>query len=384
MKKICFITTSRADFGMIEVLINEALKKKNYKIYLIISGNHNDKVFGKSIKEINLSKKLKIEKIFFENKNKKEDKSTVALLFSNFLRRYTFSLKKINPNIFISFGDRSEMLAATLAAYVLKIPIAHLAGGEKTTGSLDDGYRHCMTKLSNLHFATSKEHKKRIIQLGEDSKTVFNYGSLNRQKIALTNFFSKSQLEKTFDIKFYKKNILMTLHPENIDTKNNLKNLKLVLECLNQMKDTKIIITSPNADEGGIEMIKIIKNFIKDKKNFKYIKSFGSKGYLSVLKIVDGVIGNSSSGISEVPLFSIKSINLGNRQNGRELPSSVISCKFNKKIIIKNLYSLKRKKNNIKIKQKDKIVAKKILKKIINFNFEKTKNKIFNDLKFIL
>ncbi len=370
MKKICFITTSRADFGMIKIIVNEALKhKKNYKIYLIISGNHNDKFFGKSLSEIKLNNGVKIFKVFSNKKNK--NSLSVSLSFSDFLKKFSHILKKINPNIFVIFGDRYEMLAATISAFILRIPIAHIAGGEKTSGSLDDGFRHSITKLSNLHFPTSENYRKRIIQLGENSKTVFNFGSLNRQKIIKTNFFSKSELKKVFKIEFLKKNILMTFHPEMISTTDNLKNLKVVLECLNQQKETRIILTSPNADADGMLMVNLIKKFIKRKKKFVFIKSMGTRGYLSLLKVVDGVIGNSSSGISEVPLFSIKTINLGNRQKGRDMPSSVISCNFEKKNILKNLKKLKRKSTILKINKEDELVAKKIFKKLISFDFKK-------------
>ena len=381
MKKICFITTSRADFGMIKIIVDETLKNKKYfKTFLLISGNHNDSFFGKSLKEIQFKKGLKIVKAFSNQRNK--NSLSVLLSFSSFLKKYSKSLKKINPDIFVTFGDRYEMLAATISAYILKIPIVHIAGGEKTSGSLDEGFRHSITKLSNLHFPTSNKYRKRIIQLGENTKTVFNFGSLNRQKIANTKFFSKTEFQNEFKMKLLKKNILMTFHPEKTSIRENLHNLKLVLNCLDNLKDTKIIITAPNADAGGVAMIKLIKNFIKKRENFTLVKNLGTKGYLSLLKYIDGVIGNSSSGISEVPLFSTTSINLGDRQKGRDKPSSVISCKFKKKDILKNLRKLKRRNTSLKINKNDKFVSKKIIKKIISFNFKKNNNKEFQDLRF--
>ena len=380
MKKICFITTSRADFGMVNIILDQAKKyKKKIKIFLIVSGNHNDKFFGKSINEIKVKKNVKKLTVFLNQRN--INSCSVAISFSDFMKKYSLIFKKIKPSIFVAFGDRYEMLAATLSAFIQKIPIAHIAGGEKTSGSLDDNFRHSITKFSNLHFPTSKIYKKRIVQLGENPKTVFNYGSLNRQKIALTKFISRKILEKKYKLIFFKRNILMTLHPENVGTKINIKNLKIVLNSLNNQKDTGIIITSPNADAEGDKMIEIIEKFVKNKKKFKFIKSLGTVDYLSILKQIDGVIGNSSSGISEVPLFSINTINLGDRQNGREAPSTVINCKINKKEISRNLKKLKRKKNLIKNNNKDKFVAKKILNKIINFNFKRYNNK-FYDIKF--
>ena len=380
MKKICFITTSRADFGMVNTILDQAKKyKKKFQIFLIVSGNHDDKFFGESINEIKINKKIKKLRVFSKQRN--IDSCSVAISFTDFMKKYSLIFKKLKPSIFVVFGDRYEMLAATLSAFIQKIPVAHIAGGEKTSGSLDDNFRHSITKFSNLHFPTSQIYKKRIVQLGENPNTVFNYGSLNRQKIALTKFISREALEKKYKLNFFKRNILMTLHPENVGSKVNVKNLKIVLNSLNNQKNTGIIVTSPNADAEGVEMIKFIKKFVKNKKRFRFIKSLGTVDYLSILKLIDGVIGNSSSGISEVPLFSINTINLGDRQNGREAASTVINCKIDRKEISRNLKKLKRKKNLIKINYRDKFVAKKILNKIINFNFKRYNNK-FYDIKF--
>ena len=157
MKKICFITSSRADFGMVDELVKESLSSKKIQTHLIISGNHNDIIYGRSLKEIKIDKKAQVKKIFSNQRN--QDNLSVGLSFSKYLKKYSFFLKKINPAVFVVFGDRYEMLAATLSAYILRIPIAHIAGGEKTAGSLDDGYRHSITKLSNLHFPTSEKYK---------------------------------------------------------------------------------------------------------------------------------------------------------------------------------------------------------------------------------
>ena len=153
MKKICFITTSRADFGMVNELVKESLRYKRVKTYLVISGNHNEQIYGRSIKEINLNKKVLTQKIFVKQRNK--NNLSVSLSFSKYLKKYSLFLEKLKPDVFVVFGDRYEMLAAALSAYILNIPIAHIAGGEKTSGSLDEGYRHSITKLSNLHFPTS-------------------------------------------------------------------------------------------------------------------------------------------------------------------------------------------------------------------------------------
>ncbi len=384
MKSICFVTSSRADFGSIKLLIDEIINlKKIEKVYLIITGSHTDNLFG-SISEIRVSKKVKIKKVKIKSKNK--DSFSVANSFSESIKAYTNILKRITPEGIVLLGDRYEILSAALAAYILKINIIHLAGGEKTIGSLDDGFRNCITKLANLHFPVAEEYKRRILQMGENKKTVFNYGGLHYEKIRKTAYLSKDKIEKKFNFKFLKKNILFTYHPDTIDEKKTIINLKVILKCLRRLKDTLILITSPNSDAKGIVMIKEIKSFIKKNKlnNFKFYKSFGSENYFSILRYLNGVIGNSSSGISEVPFFGIKTINLGDRQAGRLLTPSIINCRVSKKeinVALKKVF----KKNKFNTRKKnlfygDGNSSKKIAKKIINFNFQKYKKKVFVDL----
>ena len=198
------------------------------------------------------------------------------------------------------------MLAATISAYIIKNNIYNIAGGEKTSGSLVEGCRNFITKLANLHFPVAAEYKKRLLQMGENPKTVFNYGSLNYDKIKNNKFLGKKNLEKDLKIKFKRKNLVLTYHPDTLDIENTIKNLEILLLSISKLKDTLIIITSPNADSKGVLMIKFIKKFIQRKKlsNIVFFKSLGSRKYLSILKFVDGVIGNSSSGISKF-LFSV-------------------------------------------------------------------------------
>jgi len=300
MKKICFITTSRADLGTLNTIIEEIVKIKSIKTQLIISGKHFNRTYGKTEQKIK-KKNLLIEKVKIktENKNQKD----VANSFSECVKKFSNTLAKLNPDVFVVFGDRYEILAATLSAYIFRIPIAHIAGGEKTAGSIDDGFRHSITKLSNLHFPTMTIYKKRLIQLGENPKTIFNYGSLSVLKIIKNKYLSKADLEKKLRFRFNKKQLIVTYHPETVDNKKTLKNLTIVLDSLKKIQQTSVIITSPNADAMGVLMADYIKKYINKHKlkNFFFIKSLGSQVYLSLLRLIDGVVGNSSSGISEVP-----------------------------------------------------------------------------------
>lgn len=388
MKKICFITTTRADFGTLNELINEAEKNNKFKIQLIVSGSHTSDTFGKTEKEIKNKKRYFIKKIYIKLKNK--NPSSVAISFSSCVKQFSETLSKTKPDLFVAFGDRYEMLAAALSAYILRIPIIHIAGGEKTSGSLDDGFRHAISKLSCLHFPTMEVYKKRLIQLGENPKTVFNFGSLNLLKIRNNQYLSKKELEQKLKFKFGKKNLIVTYHPETIDYKKSITNLNLILKSLKKIKNTLIIITAPNADAQGALMIESIKKFIKKNKvkNFKFYNSLGSQVYLSLLKVVDGVVGNSSSGISEVPYFGKGTVNIGSRQDGRFMTQSIINCKFNEVLIINSIKKILNNsfKNELKVKIKknsDSNTAKKIIKKILLFDFKKYNNKIFYDIQYV-
>ena len=386
MKKICFITTTRADFGTLNELILETIKEKNFITQLIVSGSHHNKMFGRSEKEIDYKKKCLIKRIRIAQNNK--NSKSVAMSFSECVKKYTNALKELKPDIFVVFGDRYEMLAATLSAYILRIPIAHIAGGEKTFGSLDEGFRHSISKLSNIHFPTMDVYKKTLIQLGENPKTIFNFGSLSRLKIYKNKYLSKKRLEEKMKIKFYNRNLIFTYHPETIDSSKSIKNLSIMLNALKRLKETLVIITSPNADAKGVEMISYINKFIKNNKlkNFIFFKSLGSLIYLSLLKVVDGVIGNSSSGISEAPFFGIGTVNAGTRQNGRYMLPSIVNCSVSQAAVIDSINKIFNSNFRRKIKKQMKMdksinVAKKITKKLLLFNFKKNSEKIFYEKK---
>ena len=384
MKKICFITTSRADFGTLNELIKEIIKEKFFSVQLIISGSHTSKIFGKTEKEINKKNCLiKTIKVSSQNKNPK----SVSASFSECVNKFSNTLDELNPDIFVVFGDRYEMFAAAVSAYILRLPIAHIAGGEKTAGSMDEGFRHSISKLSSLHFPTMDIYKKRLIQLGEDPKTVFSFGSLNLTKIQNNKYLSKLELEKKLKIKFNDKKLIITYHPETIDNKKCIKNLSVVLDSLKKIKKTTMIITSPNSDAQGILMIRHINKYIKKHKlkNFLFIKSLGSSVYLSLLRIADGVVGNSSSGISEVPFFDIGTVNIGDRQQGRFMGRSIINCPVSTISIVRSINKVLNNNFRKKIKKKrttygSRNVAKKITKKLLFFNFRKYNKKVFYDI----
>ena len=237
-------------------------------------------------------------------------------------------------------GDRYEIFAAAISSTILNIPIAHLHGGELTFGAIDDAFRHCITKISNIHFASNSEYSKRIVQMGEDPKNVFNVGALGVENIMKLKRLNKRELEQKLKFKFLKKNLMITFHPETLSETSNKKQIKELLEALFEFKNTLMIFTMPNADNDSRIIIKSIEEFVSKSSNSVYFKNLGTVNYLSCLKYVDGVVGNSSSGIIEVPSFRVGTVNIGNRQTGRIKPESIIDCEANKKQIIEAINTI--------------------------------------------
>ena len=383
--KICFVTGSRAEYGLLKNLIQIFNKDKSKNIDLIVTGSHLSKKFGQTINEIK-NDKLKISKKIniLENSD-----SPLAILryTSKALKKISLQLEKIKPDLLIILGDRFEIFATAIAASFLKIPICHFHGGESTEGNIDEFIRHSITKMSSLHFVTNNIYKKRVIQLGEHPSNVFNVGSLGIDSIKKIKFLNKIELEKELKIIFKKKIFLVTYHSVTLDNNSSEKNFTNILNALDKFQDTTIIFTFPNADMDGKIIIDLIKNYTDTKNNAFYFKSLGQKKYFSLLNISTMVIGNSSSGVIEVPFFNLPTINIGDRQKGRIHPLSVISCDTNSKSIYKAIkvglsqkhQTLCNKKNNLNEKSNTALNA----YKIINRKIKKIKiKKIFFDIDF--
>lgn len=357
-KKILFISSDRADFNLQKDLIIKL--QKNFNCYLFCTGTHFSKKFGKTIKHIENSK---INKLIF-SKIKNFDKIEHFKLQSIYLNKFNLIMNKIKPNLIILFGDRSEILISSFVAYTKKIKIAHFYGGEKTEGSLDDKYRDAISALSNYHFTSNFHHKKNLIGLGIKKKFIFSFGSLISDVFSKKDFYQKKIVAKKYQIKFNKYNYVLTLHP---DKENKISNYKIFFNTIKNLKDTSFFICRPNNDIGNDKIIKLIKKLNKTSKNIYSIKGYGTRYYFSLIKHSNGVIGNSSSGISEVPSLQKPSINIGNRQKGRPRSISVIDCNYNKENIIKaiNLSTSKKFLKEIK-KNKNPFYQKNALSKTIN------------------
>ncbi len=349
MKKICFISGSRADFGL---LLNLMLKVKiNPKLIfqLIVVG---PKIFIKNKYIIREIKKNKIKINYKVNLNFKQDNSeNICNAMAQTIKKVSDKIQKLKPDLIVLLGDRFEIFAACSAAYIHRIPVCHLHGGELSLGSLDDGLRHAITKMSNLHFVANKIYARRVKQLGEDPNKIFVTGGFGTDLIINTKLLKKGELERKIGIKFGKKNLLVTYHPETIDKTNPKQDFSQLLKALNYFDDTNIIFTKTNPDIFGSIINKMIDKYVSKNKKKRFVfTSMGQTNYLSSVKFVDCVIGNSSSGITEVPYFKKPTINIGKRQNKRLSASSVINVKPNYVDIVKAIKKIYKKKLSKKLK----------------------------------
>ena len=386
MKKISVFSGSRSEYGLLKNLIKKIQSSKNLNLNLILSGSHLAKDYGNTINEIKRDK-IKISKKFkFKYQNNMGDQRNLAENASNLVLNLSKYFNKINPDALILLGDRYETFIAGVSAVISKIKIIHIHGGEITCGSRDDLYRHAISKMSNYHFVSTKIYKKRLKQLGEDPKNIFNVGALCNDNIKKLKIYNKKKLEQYLKTNFYKKNILVSYHPDTSSKKKNKKEITALLKSLSYFRNCKFFFSSPNADENSKDIIKKIKSFCKKNKNSFYKESYGQEIFLNILKKCDFMIGNSSSGIIEAPLLGKPSINLGYRQKGRIKSFLTKDCDINsKKIIftIKKFMNLK--KHKIDIKKNPYYgsdISKKIYQKIKNLDLNDSKYKSFNDIKF--
>jgi GDP/UDP-N,N'-diacetylbacillosamine 2-epimerase (hydrolysing) len=250
------------------------------------------------------------------------------------------ALNELNPDLIVVLGDRFEIFSAVSAALVARIPVAHLHGGESTEGVIDEAIRHSITKMSHLHFVAAGEYKQRVIQLGEQPERVFLVGGLGIDNIKRLKLLERNTLEADLGFKFDKRNLLITFHPVTLEKASAVKQMQELLSALAKLEDTQLIFTMPNADTDGRSLIKMVEQFSSQYPNAHAFTSLGQLRYLSCLAQVDGVVGNSSSGLAEVPSFKKGTINIGDRQRGRLQATSVINCEATQQNISDAIYTL--------------------------------------------
>jgi UDP-hydrolysing UDP-N-acetyl-D-glucosamine 2-epimerase len=330
-RKICIITGTRAEYGLLYRLLRAIKDDKSLKLQIIASGTHLSKEFGLTYKQIikdGFIINKKVRSIFYS-----QGEISLARSIAIACMGFEQALKKLKPDIVVILGDRYEMFAAAVAAYTLQIPIAHIHGGEVTAGVLDEAFRHSITKMAYLHFPCIKQYADRIIRMGESPRRVFVAGALGIENIKRLNLLSKSGLEKALNFRFKRKTAVITYHPETLGKVSSQKQIKELLEAINPFK-MDFIFTSPGAEAGSGIIREYIKKYVKkNKKRAEFFDSLGQIRYLSLLKYADLMIGNSSSGIIEAPSFRLPVVNIGDRQKQRYRCLNILDCKCSQKEI---------------------------------------------------
>ncbi len=324
MRKICVVTGTRAEYGLLYWLMKEIQADATLELQLIVTGMHLSPEFGLTYKEIEkefpISKKIEM---LLSSDTPVGISKSMGLAQISFAEAYA----ELSPDIVVVLGDRFEIFSAAAAAMIARIPIAHIHGGETTEGAFDEAIRHSLTKMSHLHFVAAAEYRRRVIQLGERAEFVFNFGAPGLDSIYNLQLLSKEQLEEAIGFKLGKKNLLVTFHPVTLEQNTTQEQFRQLLLALDELEDTRIIFTKANADTDGRAINSMIDEYVSAKQNKAIaFTSLGQLRYLSALQFVDAVVGNSSSGLIEAPSFEIATVNIGDRQKGRIKASSVIDC----------------------------------------------------------
>jgi len=380
--KICVVTGTRAEYGLLYWLMKEIEKDKDLTLQIIATGMHLSPEFGLTYKEI--EKEFKIDKkieILLSSDTPVGISKSMGLAQISFSEAY----EELKPDFIVLLGDRFEVFSAASVALVHKIPVIHIHGGEITEGAFDDAFRHSITKMSYLHFTATEEYRKRVIQLGEEPNRVFNIGAVGLENVHRLKLLSKEDFEESINFKLNKKNILVTFHPVTLENSTAKEQFLELLKAIDELKDTNIIFTKANADTDGRIINQMIDEYVEKNKNKAIaFTSLGQLRYLSAMKYVDAVVGNSSSGIIEAPSFKIGTINIGDRQKGRVKAKSVIDCQPTKEEITKafeKLYSKEFQKLLKSVKnpyEKEKYPSKKIVEILKNSDVKNLKKSFFD------
>jgi GDP/UDP-N,N'-diacetylbacillosamine 2-epimerase (hydrolysing) len=338
MRKICIITGTRAEYGLLRWVMQGIKDDPDLKLQVIATGMHLSPEFGltyQAIEQDGFQINRKVEMLTSSD-------TTIGIAKSMGLGLIGFAdaLSELQPDLIVVLGDRFEIFSAVSAALVARIPVAHIHGGEATEGLIDEAIRHSISKMSHLHFVAASDYRKRVIQLGEQPKSVFLVGGLGVDSIRRTQLLSREALESSMGLKFGDKNLLITFHPVTLESTASEGQLKELLIALGDLENTRLIFTLPNSDAEGRGFINLIQEFVAKNPNAYAYTSLGQLRYLSCINHVDGVVGNSSSGLLEAPSLKKGSINIGDRQRGRLQSGSIINCEPTRQSIAKALAQL--------------------------------------------
>ena len=383
-RKICVVTGTRAEYGLLYWLMKEIEADKDLELQLIVTGMHLSPDFGLTYKEI--EKEFKIDKKI-EILSKSDTSIGICNSIGLAVIGFGKAFEELKPDILVVLGDRYEIMATSISAMISNVPIAHLHGGEATEGLIDESIRHSITKMSHLHFTATDEYKNRVIQLGEEPNRVFNVGGMGIENIKRLKLLSKDEFEESINFKLNKKNILVTFHPVTLENSTAKEQFQELLDAIDELENTNIIFTKANSDTDGRIINQMIDEYVtKNSHKSVGFASLGQLRYLSALQYIDAVVGNSSSGLLEAPSFKIATVNIGDRQKGRIKALSVIDCEPKKEEILKafkEIYSkeFQEKLKNVENPYGESCPSKQIIEVLKNVNLANILKKSFYDLK---
>lgn len=382
--KICVVTGTRAEFGLLEPLIQLINDSSEFILQLIVTGSHLSKEFGDTYRQIEKGGYLidsKVDILLSSDSDSAISKSMGLAMIS-----FADVFSRLNPNLLIVLGDRFEILSVVSSALIFKIPIAHIHGGELTEGAYDNSIRHAITKMSHFHFCSTDIYRNRIIQMGEIPSSVFNVGAIGIDSIVNKELLSCEELSKQISFDLSSPYYLFTFHPETLSTSSAKEQIENILTALDSLKDKKIIFTYANADKDGRVINELLEQYVLRNSNQSIVfKSMGQLRYLSAMKYCHCVVGNSSSGVLEAPSFRCPTLNIGNRQKGRIMAQTVEQSDFEIKNIISVLKNIdeninNRKYNNVVSPYGCGTSAKQIFKTISSIKFPVNMVKPFYDM----
>lgn len=325
MRTIGIVTTSRADYGIYLPVLKAIKAKTGLRAELYVTGSHFDKTLGYSMRSIekdgfDIALRLPVN----GNSTPQGITERMAGITAGFGKFFC----KHKPDLLLVLGDRYDMHAAALAAVPFAIPLVHLHGGELTYGAFDEYFRHSLTKLSHLHFTSTRVYAKRICQMGEENWRVIVSGAPGLDNVRCLSLLSKERLKDCFGVDFEKPVILVTFHPATLEYLKTPQHIKALVKALGARTDCQIVFSAPNNDTYGHLILQEIKKFIRRHKNAMLVENFGTQAYMSMLKYAAVMVGNSSSGIIEAASFQLPVVNIGARQDGRVKPKNVIDCGY--------------------------------------------------------
>lgn len=325
MIKLCVVTGSRAEYGLLLPLIQKIMADPDFKLQLLVTGTHLDPRYGLDYLEME-HQGIPIDETV-EMNLANDTPYGICKSMGLELIGLSKAYERLKPDMVLLLGDRYEIFIAASAAVILKIPIAHIHGGELTEGAYDDCMRHSITKMSYLHFTSTREYQKRVIQLGESPERVFFVGALGLERLKGLSLLSKEELEKSLNKKFPSPVALVTYHPATLSSLSIKEQFEPLLDALNSYPQLFAVFTGSNSDTGGHEIREMAVSYIRlHPQRAAFFSNLGSLRYLSVMNLCQMVIGNSSSGILEAPGLKVPTVNIGDRQKGRVKPDSVIDC----------------------------------------------------------